>query len=129
MIFPAFGLDIELVHALKPELKRIDTRVRMDEREVMILEPALSVGREALWRQEPGIRPLGVRPRMLSPTAGRETYLRAFLWAIEALPDDFGETKTLHMARSFLEDRGISPELPDFSTPPEAPCAVSFSPS
>jgi hypothetical protein len=128
VIYRAFGIRDETVCALKPELKRIDTRVRMDEREVMILEPALGAGREALWKLDPDLEPLGVKPLMMSPFDARETFLRAFCWALQALPDDLGETRALRGAAIFLQDREIIPEIPDFSTNKEASCETAFSP-
>jgi hypothetical protein len=125
VIYRAFGVTPDLARSLKPELKRIDTRVRMDEREVMILEPALSAGREALWRQDPGLEPLGVRPLMLPPQAARETFLRAVYWALEALPDDLGETPATRDARAHLEALRVTPDLPDFSSPQDASCDLS----
>jgi len=127
VIFRAFGISPERVTALKPELKRVDTRVRIDEREVMILEPALSAGRDALWRQDPGLEPLGVRPRLLSPTQARRAYLCAFAWALEALPDDIGETRAIRDARADLAGRGLLPDLPDFLISPEHACEPVFS--
>lgn len=127
VIYRAFGVRSAQVTALKPELKRVDTRVRIDEREVMILEPALSAGREALWRQDPGLEPLGVRPRLLGPTEARRAYLSAFAWALEALPDDIGETRAIRDARADLSDRGLTPDLPDFSIPLETTCDTAFS--
>ena len=109
-------------------LGMIRLRVRIDEREVMILEPALSAGREALWRQAPDLQPLGVRPLLLGPTEARRTYLRAFAWALEALPDDIGETRAIRAARDDFSGRGILPDLPDFSHTPELTCENAFSP-
>jgi uncharacterized protein len=128
VIFRAFGLSDARVAALKAEVKRVDTRVRIDEREVMILEPALTAGREALWRLDPGVEPLGVRPRLLSPSEARRAYLSAFAWALEALPDDIGETPAIRDARDDLAGRGILPDLPDFSNALERSCENVFSP-
>lgn len=128
VIYRAFGVDADLVRALKPELKRIDTRVRMDEREVMILEPALSAGRAALWRQDPDLTPLGVRPRMLAPSEARRTYLGALAWALRALPDDVGTTPAIADALEHLDACGVAPHLPDFSDAQEASCDLSPSP-
>lgn len=128
VILRAFGISDDRAAALKPEVKRVDTRVRIDEREVMILEPALSAGREALWRQAPDLQPLGVRPLLLGPTEARRTYLRAFAWALEALPDDIGETRAIRAARDDFSGRGILPDLPDFSHTPELTCENAFSP-
>jgi len=130
VIFSAFGLDPDLVGRLKPDLKRIDTRVRIDEREVMIREPALSAGREALWRQDPFLEPLGVVPALLDPSQARRTFLEAFAWALEALPDDLPATRATRDASRYLSDRGVSPTLPDFthSASKEASCAPEFSP-
>lgn len=128
VIYRAFGVRDERVAALKPELKRVDTRIRIDERETMILEPALSAGREALWRQDPDLEPLGVRPRLLSPAEARRTYLRAFSWALEALPDDIGETRAIRDARDDLASRGLLPDLPDFSLAPRLTSENALSP-
>lgn len=128
VIYEAFGVDQSLVKSLKPELKRIDTRVRIDEREVMILEPALSAGREALWQQDPELEPLGVRPRLLGPSEARQVYFSAFAWALEALPDDIGETRAVRDAREHLNSLGVVPELPDFSIIREVSCEPVFSP-
>jgi hypothetical protein len=130
VIFSAFGIDPVLVGRLKPELKRIDTRVRIDEREVMIREPALSAGRDALWRQDPTMEPLGITPALLEPGKARRAYLEAFAWALEALPDDLGALRAIRDAERYLSDRGVTPSLPDFmpSSAKEASCAPEFSP-
>jgi len=128
VIYSAFGVGPDLIRSCKPELKRVDTRVRLDEREVMIREPALSAGRDALWRQEPDLRPLGVRPSLFEPTAARAVYLSAFSWALEALPDDIGDTDASRDAEKYLAHSMIVPELPDFSIPEEIPCETAFSP-
>lgn len=130
VIYEAFGIGEGLVARLKPALKRVDTRIRLDEREAMIQEPALTAGRDALWRQDPSLKPLGVQPRLLEPPAARAAYLAAFAWALEALPDDMGETRAVRDAAVYLKDRGVIPELPDFLPPPvsETSCHASFSP-
>jgi hypothetical protein len=128
VIFNAFGVGPGLVSAHKPELKRVDTRIRLDEREVMILEPALSAGRDALWRQEPGMQPLGVTPQLLEPAEARTAYLCAFAWAFDALPDDVGDRPAISDARSHLMDLDVRPALPDFTRYPEPVCDTSFSP-
>lgn len=130
VIFSAFGLGPELVARMKPELKRIDTRVRIDEREVMICEPALSAGREALWRQDPSLKPLGITPALLEPNLARQVYLEAFAWALDALPDDLGAPRAVRDAGRYLAERGVAPKLPDFtpSHAKEASCMPEFSP-
>jgi uncharacterized protein len=130
VIFSAFGIGPDLVARMKPELKRIDTRIRLDEREVMICEPALSAGRDALWGQDPSLEPLGITPALYEPTRARQIYLEAFAWALEALPDDLGATRALRDAARYLTDRGVLPVLPDFppSYAKEAACAQEFSP-
>ena len=116
VIFSAFGLTSDLVAGMKPELKRIDTRVRIDEREVMIREPALSIGREALWHQDPTLERLGVRPLLMDPTEARYAYLEAFAWIMEMLPDDVGSSRGIRDAAAYLAHRGVSPRLPDFTS-------------
>lgn len=126
VIFRAFGLSDDLVRSLKPDLKKVDTRVRIDEREAMILEPALSASREMLWRQDPGLRPLGVRPLLLSPGEARQAYLSAFAWALDAIPDDIGEVPGILRARAELSSRGVAPEIPDFAVSRDASCMVAI---
>jgi hypothetical protein len=125
VVYRAFGISEHQVRTMKPELKRIDTRVRMDEREVMILEPALSAKREALWRQDPDISPLGVRPLMLPPSEARETYLRAFAWALRSLPDDLGVNPAIEGALNLLAERDIIADLCEFTNGDEAACDIS----
>ena len=69
-----------------------------------------------------------MRPRLLGPTEARRAYLSAFAWALEALPDDIGETRAIRDARADLSDRGLTPDLPDFSIPLETTCDTAFSP-
>lgn len=130
VIFSAFGLGPDMVARIKPDLKQIDTRVRIDEREVMICEPALSAGREALWRQDPSLKPLGITPALLEPNLARQVYLEAFAWALDALPDDLGAPRAVRDAGRYLAERGVAPKLPDFtpSHAKEASCMPEFSP-
>ena len=128
VIYGAFGISTDTALTLKPDLKLIDTRVRLDEREVMILEPALSTGREALWRQEPGLTPLGVRPLLLGPSEARRAYLRGFAWALEAIPDDMGDTPAVSDALRYMSENNVKSDLPSFTSIPEARCDTDFSP-
>jgi hypothetical protein len=128
VIYGAFGIGPDLIRTRKVELKQIDTRVRLDEREAMIREPALSAGRDALWREAPDLQPLGVIPSLLEPAAARAVYLSAFSWALKALPDDIGDTGASRDAETYLAQSMIVPELPNFSILEEMTCEATFSP-
>ena len=80
----AFGLHAARLS--KEIIKSIDVRIRMDEREALINEPALSEQKRVVWEHTPEMEGLGVEIRGLSPREARETFLRAFVRVCENLP-------------------------------------------
>ncbi len=80
----AFGL--KSARLSKEIIKSIDVRIRMDEREALINEPALSEQKRVVWEHTPEMEGLGVEIRGLSPRQARENFLRAFVRVCENLP-------------------------------------------
>lgn len=82
----AFGLDPAAVSISHDEIKVIDRRIRLDERAALILDPALSAGRNVTWSEEEGLSPLRVNVRALDPIAARADFLDTFAWICENMP-------------------------------------------
>lgn len=80
----AFGLEASRLS--KEMIKSIDIRIRMDEREALINEPALSHQKRVVWEHTPEMEGLGVHIRGLSPRAARSTFLEAFHRVCERYP-------------------------------------------
>jgi uncharacterized protein len=77
-IMAAFGLTPRTVAISKADIKLIDRRIRMDEREALILEPALSDGTRATWDAKGPVDALGVTVMALSPSDAQALFLDAF---------------------------------------------------
>lgn len=60
-------------------IKMIDVRIRMDEREALINEPALGEQKRAIWEHTPDMEGLDVTIRGLTPSMAREEFLETFL--------------------------------------------------
>ncbi|MBW3243670.1 hypothetical protein KUV57_13440 [Epibacterium sp. DP7N7-1] len=86
VIIEAFGIGPENVVIRKEMIKLIDTRIRIDERDFGIAEPARTAGKEVIWADDPSLGSLGVQIRGLNPREARKDFLETFLWCIETLP-------------------------------------------
>lgn len=106
VIMEALGVSGDVATRLQTDIKRVDTRIRLDERAALILEPAMSAGREALWRLEPDLEPLGVCPEGLSPPEAFAAFGSTCLWALSDLPDDIGPVRCLDEGREAFASRG-----------------------
>lgn len=80
-----FGLHAGNVHIAKAEIKLLDVRIRVDEREKLILDPARANGLPIEWEGE-DMAPLGVEIQGLNPRQSRELFLDTFRWIVECLP-------------------------------------------
>jgi len=101
----AFGIPSAKLS--KEIIKMVDVRIRMDEREALINEPALSAQKRIVWEHTPDMDPLGVTIRGLLPRQARDAFLQCFVDICETLPlrDPRNETRILrHLeeARRFL---------------------------
>lgn len=77
VIDQAFGIyNAVLTHK---DIKKVDVRIRMDERETLINEPALTSQKRATWEHTPDMEGLDVNIRGLLPSAARDEFLTAFL--------------------------------------------------
>lgn len=80
----AFGLEAARIS--KGVIKSIDVRIRMDEREALINEPALSHQKRVIWEHTPEMEGLGVTIRGLLPNQARLEFLAAFCRVCETYP-------------------------------------------
>jgi len=77
VISEAFGLDrATLSHAA---IKEVDIRIRMDEREALIAEPALGNQKRVVWEKTPGLTGIDVEIRGLLPFEACRNFLETFL--------------------------------------------------
>ena len=82
----AFGCTPENLSITKAEIKSLDKRIRLDERMRMIADPARHFSLEDGWETDPGLEPLGVKLRCMTPFAAMQDFGETFLWVIETLP-------------------------------------------
>lgn len=118
VIIEAFGLGPENVDIRKEMIKLIDTRIRLDERDFGIAEPARTAGKEVIWDDDPSLGGLGVEIRGLNAREARREFLETFLWCIESLPardpsiDDLlarhAENARQHLAKMNTVEAGAS---------------------
>lgn len=80
----AFGVEASTLS--RTEIKSIDVRIRMDEREALINEPALSEQKRVVWDHTPDMAGLGVKIEGLAPRAARLAFLTQFLRICETYP-------------------------------------------
>jgi hypothetical protein len=83
----AFGLDGPTAVFPKAIIKEIDLRIRFDERDQLIENPALLLGQK-IMREEHGddLEPLGVRLSCLAPAQARQAFLACFERVCALLP-------------------------------------------
>ncbi|MCW3782496.1 hypothetical protein [Defluviimonas salinarum] len=86
VIMTAFGLAPDAVSIRKEEIKLIDRRIRLDERDAVIEDPARSIGKRISWDKEPDLASIDVEIAGLNPRAARQAFLECFTWIVEALP-------------------------------------------
>lgn len=109
-VLDSFGLTPDRLSLDPRKLKELDTRIRLDERAELILEPASSEGRKIIWKDLAGATPLGVAIRGLAPDQAAETFRDGIFRICEALPlrdPELEECHAAHLAllrETFLED-------------------------
>jgi hypothetical protein len=86
VIIEAFGLGPENVSIRKEMIKLIDTRIRLDERDFGIAEPARTAGKDVIWEDDPTLGNLGVELRGMNAREARRDFLETFIWCVESLP-------------------------------------------
>lgn len=86
VIIEAFGLSPKNVDIQKIQIKLIDRRIRLDERDAAICEPARSAGKDLIWKEDPSLTELGVRIRGLNARQARQEFFEMFLHCVEHLP-------------------------------------------
>lgn len=84
VIDAAFGFEHARIS--KQVIKSIDVRIRMDEREALINEPALSHQKRVVWEHTPDMEGLNVQIRGLTPAAARREFLETFHRICETYP-------------------------------------------
>ena len=86
IITGAFGLTPDNTLITKAQVKDIDKRIRLDERKILINEPALSTGLIITWDDEPDLKSLDIAIECLLPGQARAEFLRCFVWCCDNLP-------------------------------------------
>lgn len=112
-VFEAFGVDPALAAELKPYIKNIDERIWLDEKEHLILEPALTEWKEDLWKDKPELQPLGVDIQALSYQDAKDSFFQAFVFCMEFLPKAGSERDPDVLCRNhnLALSRGYRPKL------------------
>lgn len=86
VIMRGFGLSPADLTIAKSAIKQIDERIRLDECQIAIADPAKTLGRTIEWNGEPETGPLGIEIKQLSGRAARIDFLETYLWCFERLP-------------------------------------------
>jgi 5'-deoxynucleotidase YfbR-like HD superfamily hydrolase len=86
VIMKGFGLSADRIKLTKSQIKAIDNRIRLDEREHAIMDPALSEGRRIMWDEVPELTALSIDIEGLNPREARIQFLETFVNCVEALP-------------------------------------------
>lgn len=97
-----FGLHAGNVHIAKETIKLLDVRIRVDEREKLILDPARANGLPIVWEGE-DMAPLGVEIQGLNPRQSRELFLDTFRWIVDCLPRRVDENPRLDRQIALLD--------------------------
>lgn len=79
----AAGLRPGDVQITKAEIKQLDTRIRLDEIQRAINDPARIHGLKEVWGLDPKLQPLGVDVRCLEREAALDEFIDTFLWVAE----------------------------------------------
>lgn len=85
VIMSGFGLESADIRISKEMIKLIDRRIRIDERDLAIEEPARTVGAHLAWLEEPGLTALEVPLEGKLPTAARRDFLECFVECVRNL--------------------------------------------
>lgn len=104
----AFGLEPAVLAISHDDIKVIDRRIRLDERAALILDPALTAGRDVRWSDESGLSPLRVNVRGLDPIAARADFLETFAWVCENMPS---VSKKPDLAQAQIDRARRAPDL------------------
>ena len=83
----ALGLSACTDLITKAEIKSIDTRIRLDERALVIQEPAFSIGMSEIWKDDPELKPLGVQLECLTPREAVDRFMDLLERVNEIFPD------------------------------------------
>lgn len=123
VIYDAIGVRPVTQRAMKASVKHFDLRIRIDEREALILEPALTIGLEKLWRKDGVQSPLNVKIHSLLPAPAKKMFDGAVAWCIFNLDDPTGAILNRPAHREFIEalPQGYGGELPDLGQDAEVP--------
>lgn len=81
-----FGIKLATLGITKEQIKTIDRRIWLDERERAIADPARLVGMREIWADDPSLKKLGVDLPGLNPGEARKLFLQAFIHIVENLP-------------------------------------------
>lgn len=85
-VIEAFGL-LGNPHALdKTVVKTLDNRIFLDESEALLVDPGRDAKLQAFQRRNPGLSPLGVDLRCLTPRAALVDFTAHFIGICEDLP-------------------------------------------
>lgn len=79
----AAGLQDEHVRISSAAIKTLDTRIRLDEIDRAINDPARVHGLKEVWGIDPTLQPLGVDVRCLERGAAFDEFIDTFLWVSE----------------------------------------------
>jgi 5'-deoxynucleotidase YfbR-like HD superfamily hydrolase len=117
----AFDCVPENLSITKAQIKELDKRIRIDERQQIIADPAKEFSLEDSWDNDPGLEPLGVRLKCMTPFAAMQDFAETFLWVIETLPrvatgPDHVLDQAQRIAPKYLPYRDLVP----YSEPEEA---------
>ncbi|WP_411839986.1 hypothetical protein [Paracoccus sp. ME4] len=96
VLMSGFGLASEDIRISKEMIKLIDRRIRIDERDLAIEEPARTVGAHLSWLEEPGLAALDVPLEGKLPKAARRDFLECFVECVRDLEPRNPEADPIH---------------------------------
>lgn len=108
VIEDSFGLNANNVQITRADVKKLDNRIRLDEIEMAINDPAKTYGLERVWGLDPDLQPLGADVRCLDRADAFEQFVDTFIWVCEMPARDPGTSAAvepyLHQARLLRSD-------------------------
>lgn len=112
----AFGLDRPMAVFPKAIVKEIDLRIRFDEREHLIENPALLLGKTSM-RSEHGddLEPLGVRLSCLDPAAAQRDFLGCFERVCTLLPSADPQNRAVDVQLARVQ-AFLNPQAPAYES-------------
>lgn len=96
VIMTGLGLDKADIRISKEMIKLIDRRIRIDERDIAIEEPARTIGAHMAWLEEPDLTALEVPLAGKLPKAARREFLDCFVECIRTLEPRNAENNAVH---------------------------------